>query len=449
MYVRDACKGILYFCILFMNYKNTSVFAAEMDEQDPLKDFRSMFLIPNHNNKQAIYFCGNSLGLQPETAQQHVAEQLKVWQEIAIEGFFQGESPWLGYHKSLTKTLAVIVGANDNEVSVMNSLTVNLHLLMVSFYKPDVNKYKILMEGGAFPSDQYAIESQLRFHGFNPKDALIEVFPREGEHTLRTEDILKIIRDNARELSVVLFGGINYFTGQFFDIAAITEAAHEAGAIAGFDLAHAAGNVELQLHNWNADFAVWCSYKYMNSGPGGVSGIFVNEKHFNNEKLNRFAGWWGYKETERFKMTPGFIPDFGAAGWQVSTSPVILLALHKASLEIFQKAGGMSLLNEKSRLLTGYLEYIISDINNKYDEELYKIITPKNQQERGCQLSIVCKKNAKQIFNFLADNGIVGDWREPNVIRLSPVPLYNTFKEVYQAGLVLNTYVKENLSQGL
>ncbi len=432
-----------------MNYENSSVFAAKMDEQDPLKDFRSMFLIPNHINKEAIYFCGNSLGLQPVTALQHITEQFKVWKEIAIEGFFQGESPWLNYHKGLTSTLSGLIGAKNEEVSVMNSLTVNLHLLMVSFYKPEVNRFKILMEGGAFPSDQYAIESQLRFHGFAPEDALIEVFPRKGEYILRTEDILKAINDNAGELSLVLFSGINYFTGQLFDIKAITKAAHEAGAIAGFDLAHAAGNVELQLHNWNADFAVWCSYKYMNSGPGGISGIFIHEKHFNDEKLNRFAGWWGYKETERFKMTPGFKPDFGAAGWQVSTSPVMMLALHKASLEIFEKAGGMSLLSEKSRLLTGYLEYIIDEINDIYGKELFKIITPKNQQERGCQLSIVCKKNAKAIFNFLTENGVVGDWREPNVIRLSPVPLYNTFEEVYQVGVVINTYVKQNLSQSL
>jgi kynureninase len=324
----------------------------------------------------------------------------------------------------------------------MNSLTVNLHLLMVSFYKPTNKRYKILMEGGAFPSDQYAIDSQARFHGFDAKDAVIELFPSEGEHTLRTEDILKKINEHADDLALVLFGGINYFTGQLFDMEAITKAAHSVGAFAGFDLAHAAGNVALKLHDWDVDFACWCSYKYMNSGPGGISGIFVHEKHFENNSLSRFEGWWGYREDKRFLMAPGFVPEKGAAGWQLSTSPIMLLALHKAALNIFEKAGGMAPLRVKSEILTGYLEFLIKEINKNKGVELFKIITPQNAADRGCQLSIVCKQNAKATFNYLTENGVIGDWREPNVIRLSPVPLYNTFKEVFEVGRILAASVQ-------
>jgi len=314
---------------------------------------------------------------------------------------------------------------------------------MVSFYKPTNKRFKILMEGGAFPSDQYAIASQARFHGFDPKEAVIEVFPRKGEFTLRTEDILQTINDHAGELALVLFSGINYFTGQFFDVEAITTAAHKAGAYAGFDLAHAAGNVTLKLHDWDVDFAAWCSYKYMNSGPGGISGIFVNEKHFNNSDLHRFEGWWGHREDRRFMMPLTFEADNGTAAWQVSTSPIMLLTLHKAALDVFKEAGGLAPLRQKGDLLTGYLEFLINLINENKGEELFTIITPKEKQERGSQLSIVCKQNAKATFNFLTDNGVIGDWREPNVIRLSPVPLYNTFKEVFEVGRILTRAVDE------
>lgn len=293
------------------------------------------------------------------------------------------------------------------------------------------------MEGGAFPSDQYAMESQVKFHGFDPAEAIVEIFPRENEYTLRTEDIIQTINKHADELALVLFGGINYYTGQFFDLQAITGAAHKAGAYAGFDLAHAAGNISLQLHDWGVDFACWCSYKYMNSGPGGISGIFVHEKHFNNQSLNRFAGWWGYREDQRFLMAPGFVPDSGAAGWQVSTSPIMLLALHKAALDIFDEAGGLSPLRAKSKMLTGYLEFLITNINQNKGEEFFKIITPVNEEERGCQLSIICKHNARQTFDFLSSNGVIGDWREPDVIRLAPVPLYNSFKQVFEAARIL------------
>lgn len=427
-----------------MIYQNTSAFAAEMDQQDPLKNFRSKFFIPQHNGQDAIYFCGNSLGLQPVSARQYVNNLFNTWKELAIEGFFKGDDPWLGYHKKLKPVLSGLLGTRPDEITVMNSLTVNLHLLMVSFYKPTRYRYKILIEGGAFPSDQYAVASQARFHGFDPSQAIIEIFPREGEHTLRSEDILKKIKDHANELALVLFGGINYFTGQFFDIKAITAAAHDAGAYAGFDLAHAAGNVTLQLHDWNVDFATWCSYKYMNSGPGGISGVFVHEKHFDNKDLDRFAGWWGYRQDKRFLMAPGFEPDPGAAGWQVSTSPVMLLTLHKAALDIFDQAGGLEPLRQKSELLTGYLEFLITEVNKKAGDELFRIITPRNKNERGCQLSIICKQNARETFDYLTESGVIGDWREPNVIRLSPVPLYNTFNDVFEVGRILAAAVTNN-----
>ena len=425
-----------------MNYQNDLAFVRQQDEQDSLKNFRSRFLIPQHNGEDAVYLCGNSLGLQPVSAQQYLADQLNTWKNLAVEGWFRGDDPWLDYHKSITGSIAGLVGARDNEVTIMNSLTVNLHLLMVSFYKPDNKRFKILMEGGAFPSDQYAMESQVRFHGLDPKDTIIEIFPRNGEVTLRTEDIIQTIDQNKNELALVLFGGINYYTGQFFDLKAITGAAHAAGAYAGFDLAHAAGNVPLQLHNWGADFACWCSYKYMNSGPGGISGIFVHEKHFTDKELNRFAGWWGYRRDKQFLMAPGFDPEIGAAGWQVSTSPIPLLALFKASMAIFNDAGGLDTLRQKSIHLTGYLEFLIQGINEQQGEEIYRIITPADAAARGCQLSVVCKLNARAIFNYLAQNGVIGDWREPDVIRLSPVPLYNTFEDVYKAARLMADALK-------
>jgi len=426
-----------------MDYQNTLEFALQMDAEDKLNSFRSKFLIPQHNGRDVIYLCGNSLGLQPASAQKYLQDQLNAWHEHGVEGWFNGNDPWLSYHNQLTGTLSGIVGAKKEEVTVMNSLTVNLHLLMVSFYKPTGKRYKIIMEGGAFPSDQYAVESQVKFHGYEPKDAVIEIFPRAGEHILRTEDIIETIKTNADELALVLFSGINYYTGQFFDIEAITKAAHEGGAIAGFDLAHAAGNVNIELHDWDVDFACWCSYKYMNSGPGGISGIFVHEKHFNDNSLNRFAGWWGYRQDKRFLMAPGFDAAIGAEGWQVSTSPIMLMALHKAALDIFEEAGGMGVLNYKTAHLTGYLEFLLNNINQDAGHKLFEIITPSDKNKRGCQLSVVCSKKAKDIFNYLAQNGVVGDWREPNVIRLSPVPLYNSFKDVFEAGGILSAAVGE------
>lgn len=421
-----------------MIYQNTIEFAESLDALDEIRHFRGEFLIPQHNGRDTIYLCGNSLGLQPKSTEKYLNAQLNTWKDLAVEGWFQGDDPWLQFHHQLKLPLANLAGANLDEVTIMNSLTVNLHLLLVSFYQPNSKRYKILMEGGAFPSDQYAVESQVKFHGFEPENAIIEVFPREGEHILRTEDILSAIQQNADELTLVLFAGVNYYTGQVFDMAAIAKAAHSAGAYAGLDLAHAAGNVPLQLHEWGVDFACWCSYKYMNSGPGGISGIFVHEKHFNNASLKRFAGWWGYRPDKRFLMALGFKAANGAEGWQVSTSPILLMATHKAALDIFEKAGGLAKLRQKSIKLTGYLEYLIQQINRKHGEELFTIITPSNADERGCQLSIVCKRDGKAIFNYLAENGVIGDWREPDVIRVSPVPLYNSFKDVYEAAMHLD-----------
>lgn len=427
---------------MVVNYQNTLDFALQADKNDPLARFRDQFIIPQHNGQDMIYLCGNSLGLQPKATADAIAQQLNNWSRYAVEGWFEGDTPWMYYHRQLTQSLANIVGALPAEVIAMNTLTVNLHFLLVSFYKPTDKRFKIIMEGGAFPSDQYAVESQVRFHGYDPEEAIVEVFPRAGEETLRTEDIILKIDEHADELALVLFGGINYYTGQFFNMPAITRAGHAAGAFVGFDLAHAAGNVPLQLHDWNVDFACWCSYKYMNSSPGGISGAFIHQKHFDNTALNRFAGWWGYREDARFEMKPGFKPQEGAEGWQVSCAPVLLLAAHRAALNTFDEVGRIEPLHDKSKQLTGYLEFLIMQINQEQGKELFKIITPKNPEERGAQLSIICD-NGKVIFDHLVKNGVLGDWREPDVIRLSPVPLYNSFTDVYRAGLILKQAIGE------
>lgn len=426
-----------------MIFENNLAFAKDLDQQDPIGHLRNEFFFPQQHGKPFIYLCGNSLGLQPKTAKQYVEQQLSNWQNLAVEGWFEGDTPWMFYHKELKKLMGPIVGASPQEVCPMNTLTVNLHLLMVSFYRPSGKRLKIIMEAGAFPSDQYAIESQVRFHGYDPKEAIIEVAPRAGEHTLQTADILAAIADQGDEIALVLFGGVNYFTGQWYDMPAITQAGHAAGAVVGFDLAHAAGNVPLELHNWEVDFACWCSYKYQNSGPGGISGIFVHEKHFKDTSLNRFAGWWGYQEEQRFKMTKGFVPEAGADGWQVSCTQVMPMSLYYASLQIFEKAGFVTPLREKSKKLTAYLFYIINEVNRSLGEEQYQIITPATEADRGAQVSIIAKHKPKEIFKALMDNNILGDWREPNVIRLSPVPLYNSFEDVFTTGEQLLKISKE------
>lgn len=417
-----------------MLYKNTLSFARSMDRTDPLKGMRNLFHFPNLNGKRAIYLCGNSLGLQPKSVSKELTRQLENWKSQAVEGWFDGDEPWMYYHKALKDLMAPIVGAKPEEVCPMNTLTVNLHLLMVSFYKPKGKRFKIIMEAGAFPSDQYAIESQVRFHGFDPADAIIEVSPRDGEFLLRTDDILSKINEHKDSVALLLFGGINYFTGQFFDMEAITDAGHRAGALVGFDLAHAAGNVPLRLHDWKIDFACWCSYKYQNSGPGGISGIFVHEKHFGDQTLHRFAGWWGYNEERRFQMKKGFEPSAGADGWQVSCAQIIPLSMYYASLKLFKQAGGMEALRMKSEHLTGYLYYIINQVNSNIGYEQFNIISPADPADRGAQLSIIAEKDGKRIFEGLLENQVLGDWREPNVIRLSPVPMYNSFEDVYRVG---------------
>lgn len=390
--------------------------------------------MPKLNGKPSIYFSGHSLGLQPKQTRSLVNQELKDWAQLGVEGHEHAQRPWLYYHHFSKKILAGIVGAKPAEVVAMNQLTINLHLMMVSFYIPTSERYKILVEVGAFPSDQYAFESQIKFHGLNPEKTLIELKPREEEFNLRTEDIINTIEDHGRELALIILGGVQYYTGQFFDIKKITEAGHKVGAIVGFDLAHAVGNVSLNLHKHDVDFAVWCGYKYLNSGPGGIAGAFIHERYSGNVALPRFAGWWGHNEKERFEMKKGFKPILGIDGWQVSNVPILQAAAHLASLEIFG-AAGMRALREKSILLTGYLEFLLKEMDPL--QNYFTIITPSNPKERGCQLSLLIKENGKKVFNSLTKAGVSADWRDPDVIRIAPVPLYNTFQEVFRFTAIL------------
>ncbi|MBX2957489.1 MAG: kynureninase [Cyclobacteriaceae bacterium] len=410
-----------------MKFENSIRFAKKLDKADALKSFRSQFEIPTVNEKKCIYFTGNSLGLQPKSTRKFITEELQDWAKLGVEGHLHSRRPWLYYHKFSKKVLAQLIGAKPTEVVAMNQLTVNLHLMLVSFYRPTRERFKIITEAGAFSSDQYAFESQIKWHKLDPEKTLIELKPRQGEHTLRTEDILQAINEHSSQLSLVIFGGVQYYTGQFFDIKKITKAGHQAGAYVGFDLAHAAGNIPLNLHRDGVDFAVWCSYKYLNSGPGGIAGTFVHERHAQNFELPRFSGWWGHNENERFQMKKGFIPMSGVDGWQLSNFPVLSGAAHLASLEIFQQAG-IKNLRKKSLLLTGYLEFLLKEIDT--EQKFFTLLTPSNPNERGCQLSIYMKQKGKKVFSALTKAGVVADWREPNVIRVAPVPLYNTFEEV-------------------
>jgi len=409
-----------------MQFENTKAFAQTQDANDPLKGLKNRFHHPNLNGKPATYFCGNSLGLAPKTAVENVNQELDDWAEFAVEGHFHAKTPWVSYQDIFPEQLSKLVGALPKEVTVMNGLTVNLHLLMVSFYQPTKERYKIICEAKAFPSDQYALETQVKHHGFKPEDAIIEVAPREGEDLIREEDILKAIAEAGDELALVMIGGVNYYTGQVFDMKTITEAGHKVGAQVGFDLAHGAGNIILELHDWDVDFACWCSYKYLNSGPGNVSGMFVHERHCNNPELNRFAGWWGNDPDSRFKMEPGFVPAEGARGWQLSNVPVFGMAVHKSALNIHAEVG-MEKLREKSLKLTGYLEFLLDDLNSKD----VRIITPRNPEQRGCQISIYVDNEAKKLHQALLEECVITDYREPNVIRLAPVPLYNSFEDVW------------------
>jgi len=420
------------------SFENTLAFARSLDGADPLKSFRERFYFPVMDEKPVVYFTGNSLGLQPKNTQELVLDELEDWATFGVEGHFHARNPWLPYHEWFAGPLSRLVGAKETEVVAMNQLTVNLHLLLVSFYRPTKKKFKIICEAKAFPSDQYALESQVRFHGYKYEDAVIEVAPRDGEYCIRHEDILSTIQKHKKELALVMFGAVNYFTGQLFDMDGITKAAHEAGAYAGFDLAHAAGNVKLSLHDWNVDFACWCSYKYLNSGPGSVAGAFIHEKHHTEKNIPRFAGWWGHDKESRFKMEKGFEPIPTAEAWQISNAPVLSMAAHKASLELFDQAG-MEALVTKQRLLTGYLEFIIAEIGFRFQVPGSKleIITPSELSQRGCQLSIVAHGMGKDLHSKLTAAGIVTDWREPNVIRMAPVPLYNSFEDCYRFGEAL------------
>lgn len=417
-----------------MEFEESRTFARALDRNDPVRPFRGRFHIPRLNGKPAIYFTGNSLGLQPKNVRKVVIEELEDWAKLGVDGHIHARRPWVDYHKLTKKALGAIAGAKPSEVVAMNQLTVNLHLLMVSFYRPSGKRFKILTEAGAFSSDQYVFESQLRYHGYEQEQGLVELKPREGESHLRTEDIVFAIEQNADELALVLFGAVQYYTGQFFDIRKITAAGHRAGAVVGFDLAHAIGNVVLNLHSDGVDFAAWCSYKYLNSGPGAIAGAFVHERHAQNFDLPRFCGWWGHDEKDRFEMKKGFRAMRGADGWQLSNHPILLSAAHLVSVKILEEAG-MKNLRRKSVQLTGYLEFLLNriDPDNKY----YKLLTPANPEERGCQLSLYMKKNGRKVFHNLTKAGIVADWREPGVIRLAPVPLYNSFEEVYRFGEAL------------
>lgn len=417
------------------SFQNSIEFAKAQDASDPLRSFRERFHFPQHDGMPVVYFTGNSLGLQPKGVAAILQQEMDDWARYGVEGHFQAKNPWVSYHEIFSESLSRIVGAKPTEVVAMNGLTANLHLLMVSFYRPKGKRVKILCEERPFPSDTYAMASQIAFHGHDPEHDLVEMKPRAGEHTLRTEDITKRIAEIGDELALVLFGGVNFYTGQAFDMKAITEAGHAVGAVVGFDLAHAAGNLKLQLHDWNADFACWCSYKYMNSGPGGVAGIFVHERH-HGTGLPMFAGWWGHDKKERFKMERTFKPMHSAEAWQLSNAPVFAMAPHRAALDLFDEAG-MDRLVAKSAVLTAYLEFIIDDVAARTGTKL-EILTPRDPAQRGCQLSVVLHGKGRQLFDALTARGVVADWREPNVIRLAPVPLYNSFEDVYRFGAILN-----------
>ena len=412
-----------------MNYKDTANFALELDAEDELRSYRNEFHIPlQKNGEQHVYMCGNSLGLQPKRTKQFLNQELEDWATFGVEGHFHAKNPWLPYHEFLAESYAKIVGAKSTEVVAMNTLTVNLHLMMVSFYRPTQKRKKIIIEGGAFPSDIYAVESQIKHHGFLPENSLIKLRPRDGESTIRTEDIAAILEAEGDEIALIMLGGVNYYTGQVFDFEIITRLAHSKGIAVGFDLAHAAGNIKLELHKWGVDFAVWCSYKYLNSGPGSVAGAFVNEKH-HNTNLPRFAGWWGHNKEERFKMPDKFNPITSAEGWQLSNPPILSLAAIRASLSLFDEVG-MDKLVSKSIKLTDYLVFLLNTI----ESDRIEIITPK---ERGCQLSVRVKNGDKKLFDSITVKGVIADWREPDVIRVAPIPLYNSFQDVFNFYIIL------------
>jgi kynureninase len=419
------------------DFQISESFAVAMDAKDVLARYRERFHIPKtKNGDDCIYLCGNSLGLQPKSVRAYVEQELKDWETLGVEGHLHAKHPWLPYHEFLTGQTARLVGAKPVEVVVMNTLTVNLHLMMVSFYRPTPARHKIIIESNAFPSDQYAVKSQIHFHGFDPSTSLIELSPRRGEDTIRTQDIEALIEKEGDAIALIMLGGVNYATGQFFEIERITKAGHAKGCVIGFDLAHAAGNVVLKLHDWDVDFAVWCSYKYLNAGPGSIAGCFIHERHANNPALPRFAGWWGHDKKTRFLMGPDFHCIPGAEGWQLSNPPILQLAALRASMDIFDEAG-MEKLRAKSVLLTGYLEFLL----DQQRHENFSVITPRDPQQRGAQLSIRVRKNGRALCERLASRGVICDWREPDIIRVAPAPLYNSFVEVYR---FVEIFIEEN-----
>ena len=409
-------------------FETGAAFAAAMDARDPLAHFRDRFLIPKtRSGDDCIYLCGHSLGLQPKVASSYIEQELKDWAELGVEGHFHARNPWMPYHRLLTEQTASLIGADPAEVVVMNSLTVNLHLMMVSFYRPTINRHKILVECGAFPSDQYAVKSQIRFHGFDPSSSLLELTPRDGESCMRDEDIESVIEREGDSIALILLGGVNYVTGQAFEMAGIAKIGKWKGCIIGFDLAHAAGNIPLQLHDWGPDFAVWCNYKYLNGGPGCVGGCFVHERHAHAWDLPRFAGWWGHDESTRFQMGPDFHPMPGAEGWQLSNPPILALAALRASLDIFSEAG-LERLRSKSVSLTGYLQFLL----DRQSSPSFCTITPRKEEKRGAQLSIRLADAGRKLCDRLAAEGTLSDWREPDIFRVAPVPLYNSYQDVYR-----------------
>ncbi|MFK8015255.1 MAG: kynureninase [Gammaproteobacteria bacterium] len=419
-----------------MTLHNTEAFAEACDKDDSLSRWRDRFAHPRINGKDVLYFTGNSLGLMPIGVRDALEVELSDWSQWGVEGHFHGTNPWYSYHERLTSASARLVGAQDSEVVCMNSLTTNLHLLFVSFYRPTKQRYKIISEAKMFPSDRYLLETQARFHGFDPDDAIIEVAPRDGARIIEEADIIAAIEEHADDVALVFFGGVQYFTGQFFDIAAITAAAHAVGATVGVDLAHAVGNVPLALHDWNVDFAAWCTYKYLNGSPGNVGGAFVHERHATAD-LPRFGGWWGHDKESRFQMEPGFMPIPGAEGWQLSNAPVMGMAVLHTSLSLFDEVG-MPALREKSVALTGYLEFVFRDVLSKHDDVGLELITPSDPSRRGCQLSVRLVGGDKALFDALTERGVITDFREPDVIRLAPVPFYNSFDDVWRFGQVLD-----------
>ena len=426
-----------------MNFENTLEFAQKLDKEDPLKKYREQFYIPIVHGKESIYFNGNSLGLQPKSAQDAVLNEMEDWANFGGEGHWNARNPWIKYHDMFPSKVAPIVGALPEEIVIMNNLTVNLHLLLATFYRPTKERFKIIVEEKAFPSDQYAITSHIQLAGLPVEDTLIEVKPRAGEHCIRNEDVIEAIKECGDSLALVIIGGVNYYTGQVFDMKSITASAHEVGAKCGFDLAHAAGNIELQLHDWDVDFACWCTYKYLNSSPGGVGGAFINKRFHTDKDVLRMAGWWGNNKKTRFDMEKTFDPIPTAEGWSVSCTPLLPMAVHKAALEMFAQIGFKRIV-EKSKKLSAYLLYVLNDINESADKKVIEIITPTNEKEHGCQVSMLMLENGKHIFDILRKNSVVADWREPNVIRIAPVPLYNNYEDVYTFGQIIKNALKSH-----